>query len=286
MAIIGSKPFFARSSQWVIDILLFCDSMLLLHFKSMTKLRQFGIESAVSRDIQVSKVQDPRNSGSLDIIIDDSILAAIREKIIHDAAFSKFGKIDDAGLNDLLGLTFDQALRSYPKLLRIMGDVLHQVSSSLAELMVENNSHENLDRGIEFAVMLKKYGMWCFQYGYFSQALKAFHSALSFLPEDEEVHEMMGDIYSMAENFDHAVFYYEDAHRLAPDERLLRKLVDAKVKVADSMVEDDAVSAYQHYEEALEYVPNYIPALCGMGYCFLLEDNFDSAQIYFSTAIS
>jgi len=228
-----------------------------------------------------------RREGNGEVVINDRILNAISEKLIMDAASTPYGRLEEFNLSALRGLTFDQALVHFPKLLDIMDDVVLKVSSTISNVLqdrtAQKDSIENCDA---FALLLKKCGKWFYRNGNFNQALRAFHGALEFFPEDQEIYVMLADVYFTNEDYVEAADYYKKALIFLPeDPKILRRLAGIQIEMAESFLEEDLSTAEEFYFAALEYIPNYIPALCGLGCLAYIQNKTDDAQQYFETVL-
>lgn len=226
-----------------------------------------------------------------ELVIDTKFLCALREKLIFDAAHTPFGRIDDFDLNSLMGLTLQQALIQYPKLTEIMDDVLAKVSVTISGTVTslqrgEAIPKERTEDTREFAKMMKKFGRWLYSRGQFDRALKAFNAALQIFNDDADVIAAMGDIYYGEDKLAEAHEHYKYALKLLPAHPvLLRKLADINVKMAGDFAE--TVEAEEvFYKEALQYIPGYMPALCGLGDLTLDEGRYEDAQNYFEKAMA
>lgn len=225
-------------------------------------------------------------------VINEKILRALRDKLLHDAATTKYARLEDFDLNSLRGLTLSQALVHFPKLLDIMDDVLAKVSLTVSDAILsdergeEYTKKETAERGLEFALLLKRFGMWFYRSGQIPKALKAFRGSLEFLGDDTDIYRMMGDIYSGMENFRDALVCYEGAFKFAPENAaIVRKLADVHVRMAEMFVASDQDQAVNHFNKALGYIRNYLPALCGLGEVAFLDKRFDEAHGYFEQAL-
>lgn len=225
-------------------------------------------------------------------VINERILRALRDKLLHDAASNKYARLEDFDLNSLSGLTLSQALIHFPKLLDIMDDVLAKVSLTVSDAVVsdergeEYTQKETAERGLEFALLLKRFGMWFYRAGQIPKALKAFKGSLEFLGDDTDIYRTMGDIYTGMGNFRDALVCYECAFRFAPENPgIVRRLADVHVKMGEMFVPTDREQACRHFGEALGYIENYLPALCGLGDAAFLDKRYDQAHTYFERAL-
>ena len=223
-----------------------------------------------------------------ELVINERILYALREKLIVDAASAKYGRLDDFNLNTLRGLSLNQALIKYPKLLAIMDDVLVKVTSTIASaLSRENTQREVVEDSYDFAVMLKKFGKWFYRNGHYEHALKAFTGALEFLAEDQEIYVLMGDMYAQMENYREAITCYRHAFQALPEDKVLvRKLAATHVKQGELLLAGSSIGpAAKAFNDALVYIDNYIPALCGLGEIAFFQGDLHSAEKYFVLAL-
>jgi len=225
-------------------------------------------------------------------VINERILRALRDKLLHDAASTKYSRLEDFDLNSLRGLTLSQALIHFPKLLDIMDDVLAKVSLTVSDAIVsdergeEYTQKETVERGLEFALLLKRFGMWFYRAGQIQKALKAFRGSLEFLGDDTDIYRVMGDIYAGMGNFRQALVCYEGAYTFAPENLgVVRRLADVHVKMGEMFVSSNKEQAVRHFNDALGYIENYLPALCGLGDVAYLEKRFDHAHTYFKRAL-
>lgn len=235
---------------------------------------------------QDPRVESPDHSSPKDdeLIMNERIISALREKLIFDAASTRYGRLDDFNLNTLRGLSLNQALIKYPKLLEIMDDVLVKVTSTIASaLSRENTQREVVEDSYDFAVMLKKFGKWFHRNGHYEHALKAFNGALEFLAGDQEIYALMGDIYVQMERYRESIVCYKQASSAAPEDKVLaRKLAATHVKMGEMLLAGSSVDqAVKAFTEALGYIDNYIPALCGLGEIASVRGNLHDAEKYF-----
>ena len=173
-----------------------------------------------------------------------------------------------------------------------MDDVLSKVSLTVSDAILsdergeEYTQKETAERGLEFALLLKRFGMWFYRAGQIQKALKAFRGSLEFLGDDTDIYRMMGDIYAGMGNFSDALVCYEGAFQFTPENPgIVRRLADVHVKMGEMFVSSGKELAVRHFNKALGYIGNYLPALCGLGDVAYLDKSFDQARTYFERAL-
>lgn len=222
-----------------------------------------------------------------ELVIDDRILDAIREKLFADASKRAFGRLDDFNLNTLRGLAMNQALLQYPKLLDIMDDVLLKVSASVQGVLEEGSTDtDTQEDGEAFSLLLKRCGTWFYKHGYASQALRAFEGAMKFYPDDQDMLTTVADIYYSNGDWLEAADFYRKIYVFSPEIPMVqRRLAHINTVMGERFLATDVNTAYNFFEAACSYFPDYPDAICGMGDVEFMSGNFFQARVHFAYAL-
>ncbi len=245
------------------------------------KKRFLPLETPADESSILKKTKGKKGpSGKKDeFLVDDKILEALMEKLFVDAANSPYGRVDGFDFSSLHGLSLEEAFLRYPKLLEIMDDVIIRVNKVVSNAMeYAVHEKESAEHGRKNALLLKRFGNLFLRNGHLPQALKAFEGALHFLADEGEIYTLMGDVYVMMGDLEKALFCYGEARQSLEDDFVVsRKLADVHVKFAEGFFGSDNGKAVQCYEQALQCIDGYPPAMSGLGEIALLEGDCDTA---------
>jgi tetratricopeptide (TPR) repeat protein len=266
-------------------------------------IRNFSDEDACLIDVAGEAQNDSADDSAGKVVVDERIIRALREVIGRGEPDEEFDSID---LSDLDGLSVQEALVWHEEFAMIMINTVRKVAAVLHKDPRVINKQELKDQKLDPDIMNKadwfKNTARCFrETGHLDHALEAYTAAFVLIPEDIEVCEGIADICYLCKDYSNALEYYqrgldhfsEEGH---DRQKFVRKLAEINAKLGkiymdehvtdEKMLEQNLDKAYRYYSAALENLPNYVPALCGLGSIAYLDREYKDAVSHYQQALA